>query len=92
MHCPTHCVKKIQPAHWGFTIELLEFEVDYFFKILDNVVLFKPISTGVGHFWPQPSKTAWHFHSFVARLTKIHDFVYFSTCLVPIKLFLKKKL
>ena len=28
----------------------------------------------------------------MARVTKIHDFVYFSICLVPMKLFLKKEL
>ena len=29
---------------------------------------------------------------FMAGVTKIHDFVYFSTCLVQVKLFLEKKL
>ena len=57
---------------------------------LDEFIV-NPIPTGVGHFWPQPSKTAWHFHSFEARITKIHDFVYFSMCLVPVKLILQKK-
>ena len=43
-------------------------------------------------FGPQPTKTVWHFNSFMARVTKIPDFVYFSICLVPLKLFLKKEL
>ena len=53
---------------------------------------FNPIPTGGGPFGPQRPKTVWHFHSFMARVTKIHDFVYFSICLVPMKLFLKKEL
>ena len=48
-----------------------------------------PISTEVGHIWPKQLKTAWHFHSFVARLTKIYDFVPFGTRQVPDKPFLK---
>ena len=51
-----------------------------------------PIPTGGGRFGPQQTKTVWHFCIFMTRVTKSHDFVYFSTCLVPIKLFLKKKL
>ena len=54
--------------------------------------MFNPIPTGGGPFGPQRPKTVWHFHSFMARVTKIHDFVYFSICLVPMKLFLKKEL
>ena len=53
---------------------------------------FNPIPTEGGPFGPEQPKTVWHFHSFMAGVTKIHDFVYFSTCLVPVKLFLKKKL
>ena len=55
-------------------------------------MVFNPIPTGGGPFGPQRPKTVWHFHSFMARVTKIHDFVYFSICLVPMKLFLKKEL
>ena len=47
---------------------------------------------GGGHFWPQQPKAVWHIHSFMTGVTKIHDFVYFSMCLVPLELFLKKKL
>ena len=38
----------------------------------------------------QQPKTVCHFHSFLAGVTKIHDFVHFNICLVPVKLFLKK--
>ena len=51
-----------------------------------------PISTEGGPFGPEQLKTVWHFHSFMAGVTKIHDFVYFSICLVPVKLFWEKKL
>ena len=51
-----------------------------------------PIPTEGGPFGPAQPKTVWHFHSFMAGVTKIHDFVYFSTCLVPVKQFLKKRL
>ena len=51
-----------------------------------------PIPTEGGPFGPEQPKTVWHFHSFMAGVTKIHDFVYFSICLVPVKLFLKKEL
>ena len=30
-----------------------------------------PIPTGVGRFWPQQQKTAWLFHTFVAKLNLI---------------------
>ena len=43
-----------------------------------------------GPFGPQQPKTVWTFHILMAVVTKVHDFVYFSTCLVPVKLFLKK--
>ena len=46
----------------------------------------------LGHFWPQQPKAVWHIRSFMTGVTKIHDFVYFSMCLVPLELFLKKKL
>ena len=51
-----------------------------------------PIPTGGGHFWPQQPEAVWHIRSFMTGVTKIHDFVYFSMCLVPLELFLKKKL
>ena len=53
---------------------------------------FNPIPTEGGPFGPKQPKTVWHFHSLMAGVTKIHDFVYFSTCLVLVKLFLKKKI
>ena len=58
-------------------------------KIL-STGLSNPIPTEGGPFGPTQPKTVWHFHSFMAGVTKIHDFVYFSTCLVLVKLFLKK--
>ena len=57
-----------------------------------NPNLLNPIPTGGGHFWPQQPKAVWHIRSFMTGVTKIHDFVYFSICLVPMKLFLKKEL
>ena len=51
-----------------------------------------PISTeGSVCFGLQQPKAVWHLGSFMAGVTKIHDFVYVSICLVPVKLFLKKK-
>ena len=57
-----------------------------------QVVKFNPIPTEGGPFGPEQLKTVWHFHSFMTRVTKIYDFVYFSICLVPVKLFWEKKL
>ena len=52
-----------------------------------------PIPTGGGgRFGPKQPKAVWHIRSFMTGVTKIHDFVYFSMCLVPLELFLKKKL
>ena len=51
-----------------------------------------PIPTEGGPFGPEQPITVWHFHSFMAGVTKIHDFVYFSICLVPVNLFWEKKL
>ena len=53
--------------------------------------MINPIPTEGGPFGPEQPKTVWHFHNFMAGVTKIHDFVYFNTCLVPVKLLLKKK-
>ena len=50
-----------------------------------------PIPTEGGRFGPEKPETGWHFHSFMTGVTKIFDFAYFSTCLVPVNLFLKKK-
>ena len=52
---------------------------------------FKGIPTGMGRFGPQQLKTAWLFHTFVSKLAKIHEFVYFSLCLVPVNLILQKQ-
>ena len=52
---------------------------------------FNPIPTEGGPFGPEQPKTVWHFHSFMTGVTKIHDFVCFSICLVPVKLFWEKK-
>ena len=51
-----------------------------------------PIPTKGGHFGPGRPKAVSHFHSFMTRVTKIHDFVHFSIPLVPVKLFLKKEI
>ena len=51
-----------------------------------------PIPTGMGRFWPQQQKTAWLFHTFVSKLAKIHEFDYFSLCLVPVNLVLQKQM
>ena len=51
-----------------------------------------PIPTKGGHFDPRQTKVVSHFHSFMTRVTKIHDFVYFSIPLVPVRLFLKKEI
>ena len=55
-------------------------------------VNFNPIPIEGGHFGPEQPKTVWHFHSFMTGVTKIHDFVCFSICLFPVKLFWEKKL
>ena len=52
-----------------------------------NYIGVNPIPTEGGPFGPEQPKTVWHFHSFMTGVTKIHDFVCFSICLVPVKLF-----
>ena len=54
--------------------------------------ILNPIPTEGGPFGPEQPKIVWHFHSFMTGVTKIHDFVCFSICLVPVKLFWEKKL
>ena len=49
-----------------------------------------PIPTKGGHFGPGRPKAVSHFHSFMTRVTKIHDFVHLSIPLIPVKLILKK--
>ena len=49
-----------------------------------------PILQRGGPLWPSWLESVYHFLSFWTRLTKIHDFVSFDTCQVPIKLFFKK--
>ena len=63
-------------------------------KIIENPVSdeLNPIPTEGGPFGPEQPKLVWHFHSFMTGVTKIHDFVCFSTCLVPVKLFWENKL
>ena len=60
-------------------------------KLWVEIRCFNPIPTEGGPFGPEQPKTVWHFHSFMAVVNKIHDFDYFSTCLVPVKLFCEKK-
>ena len=55
-----------------------------------NYIGVNPIPTEGGPFGPEQPKTVWHLHSFMAGVTKINDFVYYSICLVPVKLFWKK--
>ena len=45
-----------------------------------------------GHFGPGLPKAVSHFHSFMTRVTKIHDFVHFSIPLVPVNLFFEKRI
>ena len=52
---------------------------------------FNPIPTEGGHFGPGQPKAVSHFHSFITRVTKIHDFVHLSISLIPVKLILKKE-
>ena len=51
-----------------------------------------PIPTKGGHFGPGRPKVVSHFHSFITRVTQIHDFVHFSIPSVLVKLFLKKEI
>ena len=53
--------------------------------------MLNPIPTEGGRFGPEQPETGWHFHSFMTGVTKIFDFAYFRTCLVPVNLLLKKK-
>ena len=53
---------------------------------------FNPIPTEGGHFGPGQPKAVSHFHSFMTRVTKIHDFVHLSIPLIPVKLILKKEI
>ena len=73
---------------WNWFMRNLEFHLE------DSKaeLLINPIPTERGPFGPEQPKTVWHFHSFMAGVTKIYDFVYFSICLVPVKLFWEKKL
>ena len=41
-----------------------------------------PIPTEGGPFGPEQLKTVWHFHSFMAGVTKIYDFVYLVICCI----------
>ena len=61
-------------------------------KYILSYFYLNPIPTEGGRFGPEQPETGWHFHSFMTGVTKILDFVYFSICLVPVNLFLKKKL
>ena len=49
------------------------------------------IPTEGGHFGPGQPKAVFYFHSFMTRVTKIHDFVHLSIPLIPVKLILKKE-
>ena len=63
---------------------------DLHYLIMHPSFFINPIPTEGGPFGPEQHKTVWHFHSFMAGVTKIHDFVHFSICLVPVKLFWKE--
>ena len=49
---------------------------------------FNPISHEYGPLWPIQVKSVHHFHRFWTFDTKIHDFVSFDVCQVPVKPFL----
>ena len=77
---------------WRSVVKLLDR-----WKAIKNVHNYKkvsiiPIPTKGGHFGPGRPKAVSHFHSFMTRVTKIHDFVYFSIPMVPVKPFLKKEI
>ena len=50
--------------------------------------LLNPISHEYGPLWPIQVKSVHHFHRFWTIDTKIHDFVSFDVCQVPVKPFL----
>ena len=50
--------------------------------------LVNPISHEYGPLWPIQVKSVHHFHRFWTFDTKIHDFVSFDVCQVPVKPFL----
>ena len=70
----------------------LQYQLCFILLHKSNNSIFNPIPTKGGHFGPGRPKAVSHFHSFMTRVTKIHDFVHFSTPLVPVKLFLKKEI
>ena len=79
---------------FDFFVIVIQITLNIFFLIITfaGFLVFNPIPTEGGPFGPEQPKTVWHFHSFMTGVTKIHDFVYFSMCLVPLELLLKKKL
>ena len=52
---------------------------------------FNPIPTEGGPFGLEQPKPVWHFNSFMAGITKIYDFVYFSTLRIRFKKLLNTK-
>ena len=62
-----------------------------YWRILKIPTLLRPLTLFLLR-GPKQPKIVWHFHSFMTGVTKIHDFVCFSICLVPVKLFWEKKL
>ena len=59
---------------------------------LNSTSAINPIPTKGGHFGPERPKAVSHFHSFMTRVTIIHDFVHICIPLVPVKPFLKKEI
>ena len=51
-------------------------------RSIQNIAYVNPIPTEGGPFGPEQPETVWHLHSFMAGVTKIHDFVYHTICLV----------
>lgn len=69
-----HWILFFQP--WLVPLAIL---LEYLFILVGPIPIWRPIR-------PQRPKAVWYFHSFMAGVTKNHDFIYFSISLVPVKL------
>ena len=84
---PLHCLSFLHMIIFSKKVSFYSYFLANYCKGLNS----NPIPTGMGCFWPHQPKSAWLFHTFVAELAKIHKFVYFSLCLVPVNLILQKQ-
>ena len=67
----------------------LHFDIGQLLSWKENMYLnINPISHEYGPLWPIQVKSVHHFHRFWTIDTKIHDFVSFDVCQVPVKPFL----